>query len=316
MDFLETTTEEKSSMELWVDRYRPVKLEDYIGEQSVKDALKGFIDNKNIGHLLFFGSQPGTGKTTAAKMLVKNIPCDYLYLNSSDENGIETIRTKIKGFASTVGFNPIKIIILDEADFLTAEAQGALRNVIETFSATTRFILTCNYVEKIISPIRSRCQEFEVIPPSKKEIAVKLKKILDTESIKHTMEDLGYIVNTYYPDMRKILNFSQQYSTDGTIHIPKQGVVENDTKDKIITLLKTPAKSTTFNEIRQLVADADVKHFDSFYKTLFDKISEYSNGKEILVTLTIAEYVYQSALVVDKEISFMACIARLLKELR
>jgi replication factor C small subunit len=226
---------------------------------------------------LLYGSA-GTGKTTLAKLITKNIPCDVLYINASDETGVDTVRTKIKGFASTTGFNPLKVVILDEADFQSTESQAALRNLMETFSLTTRFILTCNYQEKIIPALISRCQTYQINPISKKEVAVHLKNILDKEKVEHTNEDLGYIVNTYYPDIRKILNFSQQSILDGKIKISTYNAVGTDTQNKIIDLLTTSTNTlTTFNEIRQLVADGDVKVFDEYYSLLYNN-KFYLNG--------------------------------------
>lgn len=253
--------------------------------------------------------------TTLAKTITKNIDCDVMYINASDENSVDNVRTKIKSFASSVGFRKIKVIILDEADFLSPEAQAALRNMMETYSLTTRFILTCNYVEKIIPALVSRCQTYKIEPLSKKEVAVHIKTILDKETVQYTPEDLGYIVNTYYPDIRKILNYSQQSVIDGKIKISELNSTNVDVKNKIVDLLKSRS-STAFNDIRQLVADSDIKHYEEIYEVLFDKVDEYSNGKQTLVILTLAEYIYQSAMVVNREITFMACIAKLLKDLK
>lgn len=253
--------------------------------------------------------------TTLAKTITKNIDCDVMYINASDENSVDNVRTKIKSFASSVGFRKIKVIILDESDFLSAEAQAALRNMMETYSLTTRFILTCNYVEKIIPALVSRCQTYKIEPLSKKEVAVHIKTILDKETVQYTPEDLGYIVNTYYPDIRKILNYSQQSVIDGKIKISELNSTNVDVKNKIVDLLKSRS-STAFNDIRQLVADSDIKHYEEIYEVLFDKVDEYSNGKQTLVILTLAEYIYQSAMVVNREITFMACIAKLLKDLK
>lgn len=301
---------------LLVEKYRPTKLENYIGNEQLKETVKSYINKKDIPHLLLYGSA-GTGKTTLAKLITKNIPCDVLYINASDETGVDTVRTKIKGFASTTGFNPLKVVILDEADFQSTESQAALRNLMETFSLTTRFILTCNYQEKIIPALISRCQTYQINPISKKEVAVHLKNILDKEKVEHTNEDLGYIVNTYYPDIRKILNFSQQSILDGKIKISTYNAVGTDTQNKIIDLLTTSTNTlTTFNEIRQLVADGDVKVFDEYYSLLYNKVAEYSRGKDVIVIMSIAEYLHQSSLVVDKEITFMACIASILKSIK
>lgn len=207
--------------------------------------------------------------------------------------------------------------LTSNCDFLSTEAQAALRNLMETFSLTTRFILTCNYQEKIIPALISRCQTYQINPISKKEVAIHLKSIFEKESVKFSMEDLGYIVNTYYPDIRKILNFSQQSVLDGTIKINTYDAVGTDLKNKVISALANSTNiSTTFNEIRQIVADNDIRSFDEYYSLLYEKCSDYSKGKDVPVIITIAEYVHQSSLVVDKEITFMACIAAVLKSIK
>ena len=316
MSFIEFEPVKQSETQhyLWVEKYRPDSLENYIGNQQLRDTVKGYIEKHDIPHLLFYGTA-GTGKTTLAKVITKNIDCDVMYINASDENSVDNVRTKIKGFASSVGFKKIKVIILDEADFLSPEAQAALRNMMETYSLTTRFILTCNYVEKIIPALVSRCQTYKIEPLSKKEVAVHLKVILDKENVQYAPEDLGYVVNTYYPDIRKILNYSQQSVIDGKIKISELNSTSVDVKNKIIELIKAKTPST-FNDIRQLIANSDIKHFEEIYDTLYDKVDEYSNGKQTLAVLVIAEYMYQSAMVVNKEITFMACIGKLLKDLK
>ena len=161
----------------------------------------------------------GVGKTTLAKIITNQIDCDVMYVNASDENSVDAVRDKIRGFASSMGFRKWKVIILDESDYLTPNAQAALRNLMETFSKTTRFILTCNYVEKIIDPIQSRCQTFSITPPSKKEVAIRLKNILDLEGIGFEMNDLKTLVNGGYPDIRRVLNAAQRQVVDGKIKI-------------------------------------------------------------------------------------------------
>ena len=299
---------------LWVETFRPDTLDGYIGNEHIIDKAKIWIQSGDVPHLLFYGSA-GTGKTTLAKIIANAVDADIMYINASDENSVDNVRTKIKSFASSVGFRKIKVIILDEADFLSPEAQAALRNMMETYSLTTRFILTCNYVEKIIPALVSRCQTYKIEPLSKKEVAVHIKTILDKETVQYTPEDLGYIVNTYYPDIRKILNYSQQSVIDGKIKISELNSTNVDVKNKIVDLLKSRS-STAFNDIRQLVADSDIKHYEEIYEVLFDKVDEYSNNKQTLVILTLAEYIYQSAMVVNREITFMACIAKLLKDLK
>jgi replication factor C small subunit len=314
--FEEEIPKSKAVNSLWAEKYRPDKLDGYIGNDQLKQTVASFITRNDIPHLLFYGTA-GTGKTTLAKLITKNIECDVLYINASDENSVDTVRSKIKGFASTTGFTSLKIIILDESDFLSQEAQAALRNLMETFSLTTRFILTCNYQEKIIPALISRCQTYQINPISKKEVAIHLKSIFEKENVKFSVEDLGYIVNTYYPDIRKILNFSQQSVLDGIVKINTYDAVGTDLKNKIISSLSNSTNiTTTFNEIRQIVADNDIRSFDEYYSLLYEKCSEYSKGKDVPVIITIAEYVHQSSLVVDKEITFMACIAAVLKSIK
>ena len=193
---------------LLVEKYRSKNLSSYVGNEHIKKTIEQYLGQNDIQNLIFYGPA-GTGKTTLAKLIVNNLDCDYLYINASDERGIETIRDKVSGFASTASFKPLKVVILDEADFLTIQAQASLRNVIETFSRTTRFIMTCNYVERIIDPLQSRCQVLKIIPPSKGEVAAHIAGIMEQEGVSFEREHLKIIVNQYYPDLRKCLNTIQ-----------------------------------------------------------------------------------------------------------
>ena len=199
---------------LWVEKYRPTSLENYIGNDHLKSKVSVYLESGDIPHLLLFG-RAGTGKTTLAKLLINNIECDYLYINASDENSVEVVRDKVKNFASTLGFQVMKVIILDECDYITPNAQAALRNLMETFSKHTRFILTCNYVERIIDPIQSRCQPFQIVPPSRKEVAMHLQEILSEENVSRKTEDVATLVNGGYPDIRRVINFAQRQVVDG-----------------------------------------------------------------------------------------------------
>ena len=314
MSFFSEETESQSQLHtLWAEKYRPNNVNEYICDSHLRDILVDFINRKDIPHLLFHGAA-GTGKTTLAKILTKNIPSDVIYINASDTNGIEMVRTKIKGFAGSTGFQALKIVILDEADFFTTEAQAALRNLMETYSQSTRFILTCNYVEKIIKPLISRCQVFEIEPPTKKDVAVYVRNILDKESIKYELSDLKTVLDNFYPDVRKTINYLQQSSTSGILKLVKTQNASVDLKSSLINLLKnSKTNSKAFNDIRQLVADAGTKTFDELYIELYTKASEFALDKEIAVIIEVAEYMYQSAMVVDKEITFMACVAKLIK---
>lgn len=311
--FSEESSVSINNHSLWCEKYRPDTLNGYIGDGNLKSIITDFINRKDIPHILLHGNA-GTGKTTLAKILVKNIPSDCIYINASDTNGIEMVRTKIKGFAGSAGFQSLKIVILDEADFFTTEAQAALRNLMETYSQTTRFILTCNYVEKIIKPLISRCQVFDIEPPTPKDVAIHIKNILDKEQINYELQDLKVVLDNFYPDVRKIINYVQQNSTSGTLKIVKNQSASFDLKNKIVELLKSAkTNANAFNDIRQLVNDAGTKVFEELYSELYSRSKEYASGKEISVIIDLAEHTYQSAMVVDKEITFMACIAKLIK---
>lgn len=297
---------------LWVEKYRPIKLDDYVGNEHLKEKVSGYIESEDVPHLLLFG-RAGTGKTTLAKLIVKSIECDYMIINASDENNVDTVRNKVKNFASSQGFKKYKIIILDEFDYMTPNAQAILRNLMETFSKHCRFILTCNYVEKIIDPIQSRCQTFQIVPPSKKEVAVQLDKILKSEDVNYDVKDLVPIIDSSYPDIRKVINTCQLNSVKGVLKLSKNDLLDSDFKTKILDILKLSDDSRNkYMKIRQTVADSKVQDFTEMYSLLYDKVDEYASGKVSGVILVLAEGQHRDALAVDKEIPFMATILNIL----
>ena len=315
MAFFEQT-EETIDNSLWVEKYRPVKLDDYVGNEHLKEKVAGYLETSDVPHLLLFG-KAGTGKTTLAKLIVKSIECDYMIINASDENNVDTVRNKVKNFASSQGVKKSKIVILDEFDYMTPNAQAILRNLMETFSKHCRFILTCNYVEKIIDPIQSRCQTFQIVPPSKKEVAVQLDKILSSEEITYDVKDLVPIIDSSYPDIRKVINTCQLNSVKGELKLSKNDLMDSDFKTKILDILKSSDDSRNkYVKIRQMVADSKMQDFTEMYSVLYEKVDEYAEGKVSGVILVLAEGQHRDALAVDKEIPFMATILNILSTIK
>ena len=294
-------------MELWVEKYRPITLEEYVGNETIKNKIADYLKQGSIQNLLFHGVA-GTGKTTLAKLIAKNLNCDLLYINASDERGIDTIRDKIIPFASSMSFNDVKIVILDEADYITPQAQATLRNTIEACSATTRFIFTCNYLERIISPLQSRCQTFEITPPSKGDVLDTLKNILANEGIEANESIAMKVIDTHYPDIRKIINTIQGSIVDGKLKIDNNSLKNTQLGGLVVDALIRKAK---LSEIRQILADSGSREFDDLFKYIYDKSSVLFGDKEGEAILIIAKYQYEYTFVLEKEI----CIAAMLNKL-
>lgn len=292
------------------EKYRPTLLDNFVGNEQLKQQIQTFLSQNDLVNMLFYGP-PGSGKTTLAKLIVKNLDCDYLMINASDERGIETIRDKVAGFASSASFKPIKIVILDEADFLTIQAQASLRNIIETFSRTTRFILTCNYIERIIDPLQSRCQALKVIPPTKGDVAKHISNILDQENIKYELDDLKLLINKFYPDLRKMLNTIQLCSKDGRFHVDESIIVNSNYMNLVLKELTN--KKPNWKEIRQMIANSGVSDFEELYRFLYDNVEKYLPEREGSATVLINEHLFQSNFRIDKEINILSLIAKLIE---
>ena len=292
-------------MNLWVEKYRPQTLEGYVGNEVIKNKVSDYLNQGSIQNLLLHGVA-GTGKTTLAKLIANNLNCDLLYINASDERGIDTIREKIIPFASSLGFGDVKIVILDEADYITPQAQATLRNTMESFSGNTRFILTCNYLERIISPLQSRCQTLEIKPPSKQDVAWRCVDICKDEKVDIDNIALKTIVNTYYPDIRKIINTIQGSVVNHVVKLDKSSL-KDDLNEQIIQALSNKAK---LSDIRQILADSGSREFDNLFKALYDNLDKFTTktGPAILI---IAKYQYEYTFVLEKEI----CVAAMLNEL-
>ena len=293
---------------LWIEKYRSENLEQYIGNDAVKARIADCIANNDIPHFIFAGSA-GTGKTTLAKLIVKNIKCDYLYINASDENGIDIIRDKVKTFASTSSFQPLKVVILDEADFLTQPAQAALRNLIEEYSMVTRFVLTCNYIERLIEPLQSRCEIHILKPPTKSAVAKHIcTNILDVEGVTYDIQDVAKVINELYPDVRSIIKVLQSNVKDSKLIIT---TLDDNWCKQLVQILNKREKNAWY-QVRQLVADAQVNDFQTAYRYMFDHLADFSYGHDAELSVILDDFIWRAGVVPDKEINFAAAIAKIL----
>lgn len=294
---------------IWFEKYRPQTLEEIILPEPVKNAIKEFGTQENIPHLMFVG-KPGLGKTSLAKIIAKSvIKCQYLYINASDENGIDAIRTKVVSFSQTKSIDGrIKIIILDECDGLTQDAQKALRNVMEEFHKVTRFILTANFGHKIINALTSRCQKFD-IQISKSQFTEHLGTILTKESIQFESSQIESIAEQYYPDLRLAINELQKNSRSGVLQVNNskqnialvKGILINVLSKKDCTIIR-----------RHVIENEEVFNGDypGLLRQLFNFINEFEFDEKVKrkMLVTIADHLYKSAFVMDQEINFYACL--------
>ena len=299
---------------LWVEKYRPTKIPECILEESSSKIFEGFIKNKEIPHLMLTGSA-GIGKTTIAKILCNEIGADFVMINASDERGIDTIRNKVKQFASTKSFSSAgKVIILDEADSMTPEAQKAIRGVFEEFYRNCRFILTCNYKNKLIEPIHSRCSviDFSITPSNKPILALKLlnriEYILTTESVKYDKEVLVQLIMKFFPDFRRLINELQRYSSSGGIN---SGILSTNSI-QINELIGFLSKKE-FTNVRKWVVDNIDNESDAIYRLVYDSLYDYLKPPSIPeAVVIIAEYQYKSAFVADPEINILAALTEIM----
>ena len=312
MAFFEQNIEEQVDNSLWVEKWRPIKLVDYVGNEHLKAKVEGYLESGDVPHLLLHG-KAGTGKTTLAKLIVKSVDCDYMVINASDENNVDTVRNKVKNFASSMGFKKWKIIILDEFDYMSPNAQAILRNLMETFSQHCRFILTCNYVEKVIDPIQSRCQTFQIIPPTKKDVAVQISKILTSEEVTFQPKDLVPIIDAGYPDIRKIINTCQLNSIKGELKVDTQNLLENDYKMKVLDILKSSDdKRNKYVSMRQAIIDSRVTDFSELFTLLYEKVDEYAPENTANVIIALSEGQNKHFNAIDKEIPMAATLIEIL----
>lgn len=303
---------------LWVEKYRPRNIEDCVLPADIKQTffdIKGEIPN------MILSGTAGTGKTTIAKALCEMHNCDYILINGSEESGIDVLRTKIKNFASTVSLQGgNKVVILDEADYLNAQStQPALRGFIEEFHKNCRFIFTCNYKNRLIAPLHSRCTviDFKIPPSERPRLAsvfmARLMMILDAEGVKWNSEVLQELVMKHFPDFRRTINELQRYSVSGSIDV---GILSNIGEESLQELLGH-VKAKRFTDMRKWVAtniDNDpVKLFRKIYDALYDVLEPQSIPQAVII---IADYSYKNAFVVDQEVNIVACLTELMMECR
>ena len=310
------------SYTLFVEKYRPYHVKDIILPKTVKNFFLKLVEEKEIPNLLLYSSSPGVGKTTMAKALVNDIKSDYIYINMSLESGIDTLRSRIAKFAtsySMFGENEggKKICILDEFDGSTPALQAAMRGFMEEFQDSCRFILTCNYVTKIIEPLKSRCQQidFNMMDLKAQEeckplIVQRLLGILKNEKVECKPETIQNIVNNYYPDVRRMINLLQQYSK-------KSGMIDSGIFDveKVDTEFYEMIMNKKLTDARKYVIERNYNH-DEMYRNLFDNLVPLlTKPKQAQAILVIAEYMYRNAFVIDKEINFTACLLEIMSVL-
>ncbi|MBC8429818.1 MAG: AAA family ATPase [Pelagibacteraceae bacterium] len=305
---------------LWVEHYRPQTIDDCILPASLKTLFQSFIEKGEISNMLFSGT-PGVGKTTVAKALCEQMNCDWIMINGSEEGGIDVLRNKIKNFASTVSLSGgKKVVILDEADYLNPQStQPALRGFVEEFHKNCRFILTCNFKNRIIEPLHSRFSniEFRISPKEKGKLATKLFEratyILSEQKIEYEEAVLAELIKKHFPDFRKLINELQRYSVAGTIDA---GVLVN-LSDENLKSLTSHLKAKEFGDMRKWVVnnlDNDpVKIFRKIYDSLNTTLQPETIPHAILI---IADYQYKSAFVADQEINLVACLTELMSQVK
>lgn len=306
----------RDEMFLWVERYRPQRIDDCVLPESLKKTFKDYVAQGELPNFLFCGSA-GTGKTTVAKALCNEIGAEYLFINGSEESGIDTLRTKIKGFASTVSLTDAKkVVILDEADYLNANStQPALRGFIEEFANNCRFILTCNFKNRIIEPLHSRCAviDFKIDNSDKPKVASafyrRVVDILTAEKIDFDSKVVAEVVQKHFPDNRRILNELQRYSVSGKID---SGILVNVSEESFKTLINF-MKERNFNEVRKWVGKNSDIETTVLFRQFYDTATGYLANKSIpQLVLVLADYQYKAAFVADHELNTMAALTEIM----
>ncbi|OUT64557.1 MAG: DNA polymerase [Planctomycetaceae bacterium TMED10] len=301
---------------LWVEKYRPRKVEECVLSQDLKKIFQNVLDKGELQNMMFTGTA-GTGKTTVARALCNELDLDYIIINGSEESGIDTLRNKIKQFASSVSLSGgLKVVILDEADYLNPQStQPALRGFIEEFSANCRFILTCNFKNRIIEPLHSRTSVIEFAMPKKEKEALagqfmqRVQQILAAESINSEPAVIAELIMKYFPDFRRTLNELQRYSNFGKID---SGILVN-ANDIALDTLMNALKIKDFRKMRQWVADNIDIEPASMFRKVYDNMNEYVEPQSIpQLVLILADYQYKNSFVADHELNMVACLTEVM----
>jgi DNA polymerase III delta prime subunit len=303
---------------LWVEKYRPKRVQDCVLPSGIKKTFQQMVDTGEVHNLLLSGSA-GTGKTTIAKALCDELGCDFLLINCSEDGNIDTLRTKIRNFASTVSLGGgKKVVILDEFDYSNAQStQPALRGFIEEFAANCRFILTCNFKNRIIEPLHSRCTTVEFSIPQKekprlaKEFMDRVKSILHDEGVKYDEKIVAELIMRYFPDFRKVLNELQRYSVGGEIDV---GILQSVGEIRVKELVGF-MREKNFNEVRKWVVQNLDNDQSRIFRQVYDNLYTYFKPQSIpQAVLILSDYQYKAAFVADSEINLTACLVHLMME--
>jgi DNA polymerase III delta prime subunit len=301
---------------LFVEKYRPKTVEECILPVEMKKTFQEYVDRKEIPNLILAGSS-GVGKTSLARAMCEEIGCDYIMINGSDESGIDTLRTKIKGFASSVSLmGGRKVIIIDEADYLAPNStQPAFRGVIEEFSNNCSFVFTCNYKNRIIDPIHSRCSviDFKLKANQKAKMATQFMKrvidILNIEKIEYDQSVVAELISKYFPDYRRTLNELQRYSVSGKIDVGILSIIKDANLGELVSKLK----DKDFNSVRKWISLNNDNEASIIFRQIYDNLYEILKPETIpLVVVLIGKYQYQAAFVADQEINMMAFLTELM----
>lgn len=303
---------------LWVEKYRPRSIDSAILPSTLKTTFQQFVDQKNVPNLLLTG-RAGIGKTTVARAMLEQLQCDYIIINGSMNGNIDTLRNEIKDFASSISFSGgRKYVILDEADYLNPNStQPALRNFMEEYSKNCGFVMTCNFKNKIIEPLHSRCSvvEFKIDKEDKPKMASQFYKrvcnILDQESVQYDQKAVIEVITKFFPDWRRVLNELQRYSATGKID---SGILVNFSEDNLKGLVEL-LKAKNFSEVRKWVAENNDLDQAVFFRKLYDTASQYLKPNSIpQLVITLADYQYKAAFVADHEINILACLTEIMAE--